>query len=965
MSYFTRNYAKLSFPIGKPGFRPAQLAAIQSVSGHFFGSNLPAIVVMPTGSGKTTVAAALAFTLQAQRVLVITPSRLLREQISEKMATLVDLESISALELMAEKPKVKNLATRVSAPEDWEDLREFDVVVSTVHSISSVTRASPDIPDDLFDLVIIDEGHHAPAAIWSRALERLQSARQVLLTATPFRRDAKEIKGRIVFSYDIRRAFDDGVFGRLSFQAAWPNHDETADEAIARETEARFKEDRSAGLKHLVMVRVDSIERGRSLEGIYKNTTLRLRFISGQSALSTVKRTTRDLLSGTLDGIICVNMYGEGFDLPRLKIAALHSPHKSLAVTLQFIGRFARTSDPEIGEATFVAFPEEQDNELRELWTSGAPWPDFIHNLSAARIEAETTTRETLESFDINVVPELTDLSLTAIQPYFHVKVFHCPSGVDLGARVDLGFNENVVFRATSDISGATVTITQSVTKPRWTSDTRIMNVGYDLDILHYNAAHKKLFICSTRKSPDHYRRLSAAATGGHMFQLSASEINRVLNDLDGLQFFSVGMRKRQFGGRGETYRTLAGPVADLGVDEIDGQYYDRGHSFGKGRSDGKDVTIGISASSKIWSNTARLVPEFVVWCDTLATKIGSGVAKPTGSGIDRLSAGEPIDEIGARVLFGMFSSKTYIDPPIVYVGDEPFEQERGSLADFAIEIVEQSRREIRFRIVSPTLTWDGVFSLDHIPLISAFDTSEEEPRVGRHHSSVPISDYLSELPPRFYLESMSAIEGPSLFPPPAGSAELDKNDFTVIDWSAERVDITVEKPREVEIKSLSVFTWLDNKLRASGATFVFNDDGPNEIADFVALEEIDGTPVISLYHCKASSKALAGSRVDDLYEVCGQAIRCGVWLAGRRLLEQVDYRYKSRGGAALRKGDLDVLRRAFWAENRQKLKFRLVIVQPGLSEKKVRQGPHQLLIASKNYAKAAAFDIFEVMCSG
>jgi superfamily II DNA or RNA helicase len=35
--------------------------------------------------------------------------------------------------------------------------------------------------------------------------------------------------------------------------------------------------------------------------------------------------------------VIRVDMLGEGFDLPELKIAALPDVHESLAVTLQFI----------------------------------------------------------------------------------------------------------------------------------------------------------------------------------------------------------------------------------------------------------------------------------------------------------------------------------------------------------------------------------------------------------------------------------------------------------------------------------------------------------------------------------------------------------------------------------------------------------------------------------------------------
>jgi len=42
---------------------------------------------------------------------------------------------------------------------------------------------------------------------------------------------------------------------------------------------------------------------------------------------------------------------GEGFDLPALKVAAIHDPHKSLAVTLQFVGRFARSGQG-LGDAS-------------------------------------------------------------------------------------------------------------------------------------------------------------------------------------------------------------------------------------------------------------------------------------------------------------------------------------------------------------------------------------------------------------------------------------------------------------------------------------------------------------------------------------------------------------------------------------------------------------------------------------
>lgn len=609
--------------------------------------------------------------------------------------------------------------------------------------------------------------------------------------------------------------------------------------------------------------------------------------------------------------MICVNMFGEGFDLPRLKIAALHSPHRSLAVTLQFIGRFARTTDEKIGQATFIAYPEEQDNELQELWTSGAPWPDFIHNLSASKIDGEAASREVLESFSVNVAPELADLSLTALQPFFHSKLYECPDGVDLSSRFGLGSNEKIVFKARSEASEALVLITQITAKPRWVTDSRQQNVSYELDIAHFNSEHKLLFICSTRKTPEHYRQLGTQISLGRTLALSSSVINRVLNDVEGLQFFSVGMRKRQFGGRGESYRKLAGPGADRGVDEVDGQYYDRGHSFGKGRSNGREITIGISASSKVWSNTVRLIPDFVAWCDALAAKIGSGVAKSTGSNLDLLSAGEPLHKIEGKVLFGIFGARAYFEPPIVFTGDGETRSERGSLSEYDLDIVEADARSIHFRLRSDQFSWDGLYALDNAPLISAYDASEEEPRVGSRLADALISEYLNEFPPRFYLDSMDAIEGASLFTAPTGSVRLENADFCPVDLSVENVDIELEKPSGYEIKGQSIFTWLDRKLVTSGATFVFNDDGAGEIADFIALENTGGHPTVTLYHCKASSTSKSGSRVADLYDVCGQAIRCGVWIGGRKLVDQIDYRIRRRGTGRRPEGKLRHLARS------------------------------------------------------
>jgi len=54
-------------------------------------------------------------------------------------------------------------------------------------------------------------------------------------------------------------------------------------------------------------------------------------------------RVIEALKEGKVRIIACVDMLGEGFDLPRLKIAGLHDRQASETVTLQFIGRFTRS----------------------------------------------------------------------------------------------------------------------------------------------------------------------------------------------------------------------------------------------------------------------------------------------------------------------------------------------------------------------------------------------------------------------------------------------------------------------------------------------------------------------------------------------------------------------------------------------------------------------------------------------
>jgi hypothetical protein len=445
-------------------------------------------------------------------------------------------------------PRVFSAKQRIKTSNEWESMRDFDVVVGTVQSISPEYDDVPEPPPDLFDLVLVDEAHHSPARTWKALLDHFNDAKRVLFTATPFRQDQREIQGRFIFTYDLRRAFEDGVFGAIRYQPVNPAAAQNPDAAIAIATEQQFTEDKLAGFQHRAMVRTDSRKRAFDLLTLYQlQTGLRLKIVTGDKSLRYVRNVINALRAGELDGIVCVNMLGEGFNFPNLKIAAIHSPHRSLSVTLQFIGRFARTVGDNLGPATFLAVPSEIEIEAERLYDTRAVWQEMVQNLAATRVHEEARIRDVLESFTRaeDAAPDLADLSLYVLEPYFHVKVFQLTTAVDLRAPVMFPADAQVVYRAVSDEHNAAVYITRETNLPRWSSDDRLSSVRSELFIFHQDAESNLLFICASQRSEGLYQLLVDAFREANPTVLPLVRVNRALNGVEAPEFFNVGMRNR------------------------------------------------------------------------------------------------------------------------------------------------------------------------------------------------------------------------------------------------------------------------------------------------------------------------------------------------------------------------------------------------------------------------------------
>src|SRR5687767_14733983 len=158
VNYFSRHYDELRFPLehdGQPGLRRGQIGALHAIAAHFTFKTDSAVVTMPTGSGKTVVLALSPYILRANRVLAITPSRLVRNQITEEFEKLDRVKSTSALSRSILPARVIEIKNRISTEDEWNELASYDVVVGTPNCVSPAYVDAAIPPDDLFDLILL------------------------------------------------------------------------------------------------------------------------------------------------------------------------------------------------------------------------------------------------------------------------------------------------------------------------------------------------------------------------------------------------------------------------------------------------------------------------------------------------------------------------------------------------------------------------------------------------------------------------------------------------------------------------------------------------------------------------------------------------------------------------------------------------------------------------------------------
>ena len=332
------------------------------------------LVVAATGTGKTVVAA-----LDYRRLCGPTPigrPRLLfvahRKEILEQ--SLRTYQEVLADQAFGE------LYVAGARPERW------DHVFASVQSLQSYGVTN--IPADAYDIVVIDEFHHAQAPTYRRLLDHLTPRELLGLTATPERADGIDVRAEF---FDGRTATELRLWDALGKDLLCPFHYfAVADGTDLRRiswTRGRYDEGelshvytgnqaRAAIVLQQLRQKVInpgamralgfcvSVTHARFMAQTFSAAGIPALAVSGDTPAADRQRALEDLKSRRVNVLFAADLFNEGLDLPDVDTVLFLRPTESATIFLQQLGRGLRRT-PDKAVLTVLDFVGHQRQEFR------------------------------------------------------------------------------------------------------------------------------------------------------------------------------------------------------------------------------------------------------------------------------------------------------------------------------------------------------------------------------------------------------------------------------------------------------------------------------------------------------------------------------------------------------------------------------------------------------------------------
>lgn len=960
------------------GFRPPQIAAIFSLISKWKSGVQEATIVLPTGTGKTEVMLATYAHERANKLLVIVPTKSLREQLAQKFLTMGLLPKIGALPEGFLLPNVYKFSSSIKDKLKLQDMvSRTNVIIATPHILRR-----DNISDTLAEYithVFVDEAHHSAATNWSKILDKFKKkgANIGCFTATPFRRDKKSLLGEIAYVYPLGQAQKDGYFQKINFISIVEVDSDKADEKIARQCIEQLKTDLAYPCDHVAMARANSKDDAEKIHDIYCRLAPEYNpvLIHSGIKLSEYKERVSQLQTKKTRIVVCVDMFGEGFDFPNFKIAAMHATHKSLAITLQFIGRFTRTSGSNIGNATAIANVIGKDgiDIIQELYKENADWNHLIQLASGTATSSTVAVQQFASGFndyDASYFPP------SSIQPPMSATAYKVPN-----VKWKPEFVETLWTGQNTLVGDTRLNVKERVaywvvkkTAPiKWTSSPNVTDIDYDVYTAFHDMDHELLFVHSQDKNM--IDKIADKCFDGHDIErISGENVFKAYHDLTAPRQLNIGTINSGVKNVRFTMR-VGSDIKDEHL-QVENQNKVMSNTFVKGYRSGNSVTLGASRKGKFWAyQTASSLLTWRQWCQELGLKLTTSVRFTSQDLIRSVILPKEISTLpnGHKFISAEWPAKilssSQINDKILFKTPQGTLKKRVIDIDLSVKNSSSSHITIQLHpgedkyavLYEYRLTKGGTY-IRKTTGVSVY--------VKIRSDEVLLDEYLKDNHLEFTSHKGALLSGVELIPFDYSKGMsfdpdlLKEAVWTGVDLTKEsRYKGSVHRPNSIQQKRI------DDLIATGKFDLIIDDDGAGEIADIVAIGHDATKEVVSvlLSHCKYTNST-PGKRIADLYEVCGQAQRSSHWKTKPdSMLNYLESRIRRSGASGTRKfvvGNMTILKRYLTLLKQYKVSFDIEAVQPGVQKSKITDDQKELLVATKAFLQITTGAPFTLVCS-
>ena len=330
------------------------------------------LVAAATGTGKTVIAALdyrrLRATLPRARLLFVAHRKEILQQSQNVLRHVLRDGSFGELWVDGQRP------------------RRWEYVFASIQSLSAsdVTALDP----KQFDVVIVDEFHHAAASTYVALLDHLRPQHLLGLTATPERTDGLDVLrwfgGRIAVELRLWDALEQGLlspfhyFGihdgtdlsRVPWRRGMGYDSEeltnvyTADDFWASKVIAAVNDKIGVPKRMRALGFCVSIKHAAFMADRFTQAGITARAVTSITSAEDRQQALSDLRDGKVNVLFTVDLFNEGVDIPAVDVVLMLRPTESATIFLQQLGRGLRRAENK-DVLTVLDFVGHQRKEFR------------------------------------------------------------------------------------------------------------------------------------------------------------------------------------------------------------------------------------------------------------------------------------------------------------------------------------------------------------------------------------------------------------------------------------------------------------------------------------------------------------------------------------------------------------------------------------------------------------------------